>query len=125
MTRGEIDGENLRVDLVGLDRVPAFQTSLVGPPAPVRGAALAPDEARRFFHGLKLPGTSIPGIITAGSFYDGNWLFYDVHDASKAVKIDLDHEHYAALIVEVADPEATVRTLIDALAGRSGGNSQP
>lgn len=125
MARVDIDGENLRVDVVGLDKVLALKSSIVVPLVHVRGAALAPDEARSFFHGLRLPGTNIPGIVTAGSFYDGNWLFFDVHDASKAVKIDLDHEHYAALIVEVADPEATVRTLIDALAGRSGGNSQP
>jgi hypothetical protein len=32
------------------------------------------------------------------------------------VKIDLDHEHYAALIVEVADPVAVVRAINAAVA---------
>jgi hypothetical protein len=35
---------------------------------------------------------------------------------ARAVKIDLDHEHYAALIVEVADPEETVAAINAAIA---------
>jgi small ligand-binding sensory domain FIST len=76
---------------------------------------VAPDEAKGF-HGLRLPGTSLPGVITAGSFYNGEWLFFDVHDAERAIKIDLDHEHYAALIVEVADPDSTLRDIREAMA---------
>jgi hypothetical protein len=58
----------------------------------------------------------LPGVVAAGTFYDGRWWFLDVHRPEVAVKIDLDHEHYAALIVEVADPVATVAAINAAIA---------
>jgi hypothetical protein len=117
MARIEIDGDSLRVDVVGLDKVLALKSSIEIPLNHVLAAELAPDAARGY-HGLRLPGTYFPGVITAGSFFNGQWLFFDVHDASKAVKIDLDHEHYAALIVEVPDPAATVTAITGAIGAR-------
>jgi hypothetical protein len=40
----------------------------------------------------------------------------DVHHPEVAVKIELDHEHYAALIVEVQNPAATVAAINAAVA---------
>ncbi|MDA8201762.1 MAG: hypothetical protein M0Z49_03195 [Chloroflexi bacterium] len=40
-----------------------------------------------------------------------------VHDPARAIKIDLDHEHYRALVIEVADPAATVHAINDAVRG--------
>lgn len=117
MARIEIDGQILRLDVVGFDKILALKSSIEIPLAHVKGATLAPDEAHGY-HGLRFPGTYLPGVITAGSFYNGQWLFFDVHDAARAIKIDLDHEHYAALIVEVADPAGTVQAITAALAGR-------
>ena len=34
----------------------------------------------------------------AGTLFDGQWWYLDVHHPEEAVKIDLDHEHYTALI---------------------------
>lgn len=57
--------------------------------------------------GLRLVGSRIPGVITAGTFrVDGEWVFWDVHDMDKAIVIELEDEHYARLVIEVADPEA-------------------
>jgi hypothetical protein len=117
MARIEIDGDTLRVDMVGLDKVLALKSSIEIPLDHVRSAELAP-EAAHGYHGVRFPGTYLPGVITAGSFFNGQWLFFDVHDASKAVKIDLDHEHYAALVVEVEDAGATVTAIASALAAR-------
>jgi hypothetical protein len=47
-----------------------------------------------------------------------------VHNRAQAVKIELDHEHYAALIVEVEDPAATVRTINAAVHGLGSGGWQ-
>jgi uncharacterized protein (DUF1778 family) len=44
------------------------------------------------------------------------WWFLDVHHPEVAVKIDLDHEHYAALIVEVENPAETVAAINAAIA---------
>jgi hypothetical protein len=115
MAEVTISGEYLRVEIQGLDKVLALKSTIEVPLSHVHGADVAPSEAKGF-HGLRLPGTYLPGVVTAGSFYDGEWLFFDVHDPDRAVKIDLDHEHYAALIVQVADPDSTVRDIRAAVA---------
>lgn len=121
MTSVEIAGDRLRVVVEGFDKVLALRSSVEIPLAHVRGAEPAPDAARA--HGLRLVGTSIPGVVTAGSFFDGQWLFFDVHHAERAVKIDIDHAHYAALVVEVEDPAATVALIGDAIAHLPGSPS--
>ncbi len=110
MTEVEIGEGHLRIVVEGFDKVLALHSSLDVPLTHVRGASQDPD-ALREPHGIRLMGTSLPGVVAAGSFYDGEWLFMDVHHAENAVKIDLDHEHYRALVVEVADPVATVKAI--------------
>ena len=52
------------------------------------------------------------GLLTAGTFYqDGEWVFYDVHDPEATIVLELDHEHYKRLVIEVADPGAAVSLL--------------
>jgi hypothetical protein len=65
-----------------------------------------------------MPGTQIPGILTAGTFYQqGKCVFWDVHHPDDTVVIDLRDERYSQLIVEVADPAAAVSLVRSALAG--------
>lgn len=98
----------LRIVLKGFDKVLALRSSITVPIGHVRGATRAPDTLP---HGLRLPGTWLPGLVKAGSFYNGTWRSIAVHDVKRAVNIELDHEHYAALIVEVEDPAATVAAI--------------
>ena len=68
-----------------------------------------PDAVRGWWHGVKLPGTALPDVLTAGSFYQhGGMVFYDVHDPERTIVVELEHEHYQRLIVEVADPAGAV-----------------
>jgi hypothetical protein len=63
-----------------------------------------------------MPGTNLPGVITAGTFYhDGKRVFWDVHNPENTVVIELKDERYAELIVEVADPNKTVEVVRAAL----------
>jgi len=72
--------------------------------------------ARGWYHGIRMPGTIVPGVITAGTFYqDGKRVFWDVHHPEKTIVIDLYDERYNELIVEVDDPEAAVKLIQDAL----------
>jgi len=62
------------------------------------------------------PHDNVPGVITAGTFYqDCRRVFWDVHDPEKTVTIDLHHERYSQLIVEVADPDAAIKLIQSAL----------
>lgn len=63
-----------------------------------------------------MPGTNVPGVITAGTFYqDGKRIFWDVHRPENTVVIELKDERYNELIVEVADPEDAVKIVKSAL----------
>ena len=67
----------------------------------------------------KLPGTNIPHVITAGTFYkDGKRVFWDIHHPEKAVIISLQDEVYNELVIEVENPEGFVYDLRQAI-GRS------
>jgi len=108
MAHVRVDGDNLLVEIEGLDKLWAFKSRLEIPLTNVRGATADPGIVTEP-KGIRAPGAHVPGVITAGTFHiDGERVFWDVHDASKAVVIELDDERYARLIIEVADPRATV-----------------
>jgi hypothetical protein len=68
-----------------------------------------PAVAHGWWHGLRIAGTNIPGVLTAGTFYqDGKRVFWDIHNPENTVVIELKDERYNKLIVEVADPKAAV-----------------
>ncbi|MGA3125524.1 MAG: hypothetical protein ABSD13_02335 [Candidatus Korobacteraceae bacterium] len=93
----------------GADKLWAFKSSLEIPLQHVAGIRADPSIARGWWHGIRMPGTSIPGVMTAGTFYEyGKRIFWDVHNPDNTVVIDLLDERYNELIVEVAEPEAAV-----------------
>ncbi len=109
------DGK-LVLHVQGLDTLWALKSTLEIPLAHVEGVRADAGIAHGWSHGVRMPGTNIPGVITAGTFYqDGKRVFWDVHDAAKTIVIDLRDETYQQLIVEVADPEAAVQLVTDAL----------
>lgn len=111
-----ISGGQVRLEVKGLDKLWAFKGSLEIPVAHIRGAHADTSIARGWYKGIKAPGTSLPGVIRAGTFYqDKKRVFWDVHDPEKTIVIDLHDERYDQLIVEVADPAATLSQLNAAL----------
>ncbi|HSC31848.1 MAG TPA: hypothetical protein VLD17_08990 [Gemmatimonadaceae bacterium] len=115
-----VEGDRVRFDVDGWDKMWALKSRLEIPLAHITSVRVDPEPARGWWHGFRMPGTQIPGVLTAGTFYqhDGA-VFYDVHDPEHTIVIELDHEHYRRLIVEVADPAAAVSLLEDAIHGRA------
>jgi len=104
----------LTLHVRGADKLWAFKSSLEIPLAHIAGVRADPEIARGWYHGVRMPGTNVPGVITAGTFYqDGNRVFWDVHHPENTIVIDLHDERFNQLIVEVADPAAAV-TMIQA-----------
>ncbi|MFZ0761603.1 MAG: hypothetical protein WAM69_16775 [Candidatus Sulfotelmatobacter sp.] len=98
---------NLVLHVQGADKLWAFKSSLEIPLAHVAEIRADPAIARGWWHGFRMPGTNIPGVLTAGTFYhDGKRVFWDVHNPENTVVIELRDERYNELIVEVADPKA-------------------
>jgi len=114
-----LSGSALHLEVKGLDKLWAFKGRLEIPIVNIRGARADPSIALGWWKGIKAPGTSIPGVIRAGTFYQHEKrIFWDVHDPEKTVVIDLHDERYDQLIVEVSDPEATVDRISRAIASR-------
>lgn len=118
MTKIEIVADKLVLTVEGIDVVLAFKKSLEVPLSHVRGATLGitAEAQARLDESIRLPGAYMPGIAIAGRFYrHGDWIFWNIHEGKKAITIDLDHEGYVSLVVEVEDPEATVALVQAAL----------
>jgi hypothetical protein len=120
MARVSIAGDDLIVDVEGLDKLWALKSRLTVPLSNVRGATADPGIVREP-KGVRSPGTHVPGVVVAGSFYaDGERVFWDVHDADKAIVIELGDEKYARLVIEVDDPQGAVDMIETAVRHRLG-----
>ena len=111
-----IDGDKAVFQVEGFDKLWAFRGQLDIPLAHILQIECDPEQARGWWHGFRLLGTQMPGLITAGTFYQhGELVFWDVHDPANTVIISLAHEHYKKLVIEVSDPAATVALLRTAI----------
>lgn len=113
------DGK-LHLHVKGMDELWALKSTLEIPLTHVAGVHADPEIARGWYHGVRMPGTNVPGVITAGTFYQhGNRVFWDVHHPEKTIVIDLRDERYQQLIVEVDDPSEAVERIRGALPRQS------
>lgn len=102
----------------GADQLWALKSTLEIPLQHIAGITADPSIARGWWHGLRMPGTNLPGVITAGTFYQHDKrIFWDVHHPDNTVVIDLHDEQYNQLIVEVADPSAAVSLVRSVIPG--------
>jgi hypothetical protein len=107
-------------EVEGWHKLWSLRSRLEIPVAHIKAVHADAAPAMGLFDGLKLTGTDVPNIFRAGVFYqEGNFVFWDVRHAEKTVVIDLADEHFAKLIVEVEDPEASVRLIEDAINRRN------
>ena len=96
----------------GMDKLWALKSRLEIPLPHIRAVRHDPSVAHGWWKGLRLPGTHVPGVITAGTFYQhGKRVFWDVHRPERTIVVELHDEQYDALIVEVGDPAADVARL--------------
>jgi hypothetical protein len=112
LTEVELTRGALVVHVPGMDRLWALKSRLEIPLAHVVGAEAGPEVAREWHKGIRVPGIHVPGVITAGTFYqDGERVFWDVHNPERTVVIQLRDEQYAKLVIEVDDRPATAAAI--------------
>lgn len=115
-----IESDRIHFDVQSLDKFWALRSHLDIPIAHVTSVRADPEPARGWWHGFKLFGANLPGVLTAGTFYEhGGVVFYDVHDPDNTIVLELAHEQYERLIVEVEDPAAAVKAINNAIKSRS------
>lgn len=107
-----IKGDRLIVTPRGLDKLWSLRRQIDVPLEHVKAATADPLIARGPLRGVRWPGTYVPGLITAGTFYyEGERAFWLVHNPNKVVVIDLDYEYFARLILEVDNPRDVVQMI--------------
>ena len=115
MTQVNIADGKLIVDVQGLHKLWALKSRLEFPLGHVAGVRRA---AGVRVKGIRLPGTYIPGLITAGTYYERHEkkAFWDVHNPEKAIAIELRDDRFTRVIVEVVNPDQTVKEIEGAIA---------
>lgn len=113
-----VDGAYLNIEVNGIHKLWALRSSLRVPLSDVRDVRHDPERARRLWPGLRLPGTHVPSIYTAGTYYQADFRpdFWTVRDPDRAVVIQCrEQAAYDEIIVEVEDPVATVDVIRQAI----------
>ena len=122
MTEIELTPTSLVVHLRGIDRFLAWRRRVEVPLTQVQGAELgiAPDVKLVRGTYVRWPASDVQGGLKVGTFLrrDKTRLFYNTRRGDNAITIRLDGARYAAIVVEVADPPATVAAISAATAGR-------
>jgi hypothetical protein len=117
MVEISIEGGRLHLEVLAWDKLWSLRSHLEFPLEHVTSVRSDAEAARGWWHGIRLLGTQVPGLLTAGAFYEqGGVVFYDVRDPDMTIVLELNHERYARLVVEVQDPEAAVKTISAAIA---------
>jgi len=121
----QISNGILELRMRGLDKLWAFKDSIQIPLASIETARTDAERARAGPEGVRNPGTSIAGVIRAGTFTAGvNRTFWDVHNPDHAISIKLRNpqdffaeieDRYDEFIVEVENPADTVERINRAL----------
>jgi hypothetical protein len=121
----QISNGILELRVRGLDKLWAFKDSIQIPLASIEIARIDAERARAGPEGVRNPGTSIAGVIRAGTFTAGvNRTFWDVHNPDNAISIKLRNpqdlfagidDRYDEFIVEVENPAETVERINRAL----------
>lgn len=120
MASVSVRNDRLIVTVNGLRRVWALKRGFDIPLDHVRDVTADPVIAHTR-KGIRAPGTYLPGVITAGTFYrKGERTFWDVRRPEKVIVIELRDERYQRLILEVAEPTGAVTIIARAIDGADG-----
>lgn len=110
MVRLEVNGDTIDMTVLGSHVLWALKRSLSVKCKHVLSVTRADPALRPPW--LRCPGTAVPGVICAGTYLGkGRKEFWDTRFKGNAVRIELRDERYTRLVVDVADPEETIKAL--------------
>ena len=111
----------LTIEVEGIHKLWALKSTLQVPLADIKSVRHDPERANRIFPGFRMPGTHIPAVYTAGTYYQSDFRpdFWSVRHREQAIVIQCRKEAaYDEIIVEVANPAETVALIEAALRRR-------
>lgn len=104
------EGSTFVIKVLGFHKILAFKSRFAIKASNILNVKIASMEMRP--PGIRFPGTSVPGVIVAGTYYGrGKKEFWDRVHRNVAIEVELKNEKYAKVVVDVEDPEATMKLL--------------
>lgn len=100
-----INDDTITVQMSLAEKAEAMHRDLTVPRSAISGVQVVSDGLSEV-HGLKMPGTGIPGVIMVGTWlsHDGN-TFAVCHGSGRAVVITLQDQHYDRIVMTLDNPE--------------------
>src|SRR4051812_25148630 len=95
MVEISIANDHLHLEVKGMDKLWAFKSQLDIPLLHVVSVRHDPPAVSGWWHGIRFPGTYVPGFLTAGTFYQhGQRVFWDVHHPERSIIIQLQDDRF-------------------------------
>ncbi len=121
MVEVRIEDANVVFEVQGWDKLWALSSRLSIPISHIKAAHREPQAEMGWFDGFKLMGANVPDLFRAGTFLQhGELVFWDVRERERAIMVELEHERFKKLIVEVANPDQTVTMIESAVSSLKG-----
>lgn len=123
----EIQDRSFVVHIEGYDKVLTMTGSITVPFGHVRAVQARPDlrdllymEMGSRFRGVQSPGKSIVGLLRSPQ--GAHDVSCDVRDEGRAIAIELDHDVYERIVVDISDesPDEAVRRIEQAIHPAAG-----
>ncbi len=106
-----VDNDVVTVSLSAIEKAEALHGDVSVPRAAVVSVRVVSDGLDEV-HGLRMPGTGLPGVIMVGSWRDnGRVTFAVCHGRRPAVVLELAGQHYDRLVVTVENPDEVAAAL--------------
>lgn len=106
------EGDTLWLNLSAAEKVEGLHGDLSAPVDQVQSAEVL-DDAIHAVHGLKLPGSRLPGVFAMGTFVAGEGRTFAIvhHHPRSGVAITFASGPYVRWIVSTEDPRALLAAL--------------
>ncbi|KRM01481.1 hypothetical protein LG045_08220 [Limosilactobacillus gastricus] len=119
--RVTINNQQLIIEPQGLDKVWAVKRQLSILLDHISGATIDEGIFGHLVQGFQNPGTAIPGIYYAGTFYlGGDKTFFNIKRTSKPVVIQLHDEDYDRIVIGVENPRHLVDQINNSIKHKAG-----
>ena len=110
------DRKGITLQLDGMERMWAFKASFRIPYDCVEDVQAANDSGLSAIPGIRLPGTHIPGVIVAGTYFNmKEKLFLYVVKSRPVLKISLKGHSYDKVILSIDSPFIEAATILEYL----------
>jgi hypothetical protein len=124
MATATIADGTLTLELRQWDKILALHGTLKIPLEHITSATSGEAPPVPWFAPLKVVGTSLPGVMAAGTFYsyhDG-LVFYDYGAGHECLILALQHEQFTKVVIEIDPPQAaaSIAAQVREATGRPG-----